>query len=81
MCVLLLLQVSVSGALGTPLQLQLTDGAGRTAVADTGEVCLSAAVNRALSEADVVAAIGQLGDNTLAPSAVDVSGLDLSQGG
>lgn len=51
------------------------------AVADTGDVLLSAAVNRALGEADVVAAIGQLGDNTLTPSAVDISGLDLSQGG
>ena len=51
------------------------------AVADTGEVVLSAAVKRALSEADVAAAVGQLGANTLAPADIDVSGLDLSQGG
>lgn len=51
------------------------------AVADTGEVVLSAAVKRALSEADVAAAVGQLGANTLAPADIDVSGLNLSQGG
>lgn len=50
------------------------------AVADTGDVLLSAAVKRALSAVDVVAAVGQLGDNTLTPSDIDVSGLDLSQG-
>jgi hypothetical protein len=43
-------------------------------------VLLSAAVKRALSEADVAAAVGQLGDNTLAPSHIDVSRLDLDQG-
>lgn len=33
-CVLGCVQVSVSGALGAPLQLQLTDGKGRTAGVD-----------------------------------------------
>ena len=52
-----------------------------SAEADTGGVVLSAAVKRALSPEDVVAAVGQLGDNTLAPAGVDMSGLDLDQGG
>jgi hypothetical protein len=49
-------------------------------VADTGEVLLSAAVKRALSEEDVTAAVGQLGDNTLTPADIDMSGLDLNSG-
>jgi hypothetical protein len=40
-----------------------------------------AASNRALTAEDVVAAVGQLGDNSLAPAGVDVSGLALEQGG
>lgn len=48
--------------------------------ADTEDVLLSAAVTKALSEADVVAAVGQLGDNTLTPAHIDMSGLCLDQG-
>jgi hypothetical protein len=48
--------------------------------ADTGSVLLQQAAQRPLSEADVVASVGQLGDNTLAPASVDVSGLQLDQG-
>jgi hypothetical protein len=29
---------------------------------------------------DVIAAVGQLGDNTLGPQSVDLSGLDLAAG-
>jgi hypothetical protein len=50
------------------------------AVADTGEVLLSAAVKRALSQEDVTAAVGQLGANTLTPAHIDMSGLDLEAG-
>jgi hypothetical protein len=50
------------------------------AVADTGDVVLSLAVKRHLSEEDVVAAVGQLGDNTLAPAGIDVSELQLDEG-
>jgi hypothetical protein len=74
------LQVHVFGSLGTPLQLQLTDPDGNTVAADTGSVLLQQASQRPLSEADVAAAIGQLGDNALAPACVDVSGLQLQQG-
>jgi hypothetical protein len=75
-----MLQVRVSGSLGSPLQLQLTDPDGNTVTADTGSVLLQQAAQRPLSEADVVASVGQLGDNTLAPASVDVSGLLLDQG-
>jgi hypothetical protein len=51
-----------------------------SAVADTGDVLLSPAIKRPLSEEDVVSAVGQLGDNTLAPADIDVSGLNLDQG-
>jgi hypothetical protein len=74
------LQVHVSGSLGSPLQLQLTDPDGNTVTADTGSVLLQQATQRPLSEADVLAGVGQLGDNTLAPASVDVSGLQLEQG-
>jgi len=50
------------------------------AVADTGDVLLSPAVKRTLSPADVVAAIGQLGDNTLAPADINMHDLALDQG-
>jgi hypothetical protein len=72
--------VHVSGSLGSPLQLQLTDPDGHTVTTDTGTVLLQQAAQRPLSEADVVASVGQLGDNTLAPASVDVSGLQLDQG-
>lgn len=74
------LQVHVSGALGTALQLQLTDQDGNSVAADTGSVLLQQAAQRPLSEEEVAAAVGQLGDNTLIPSCVDVSGLQLQQG-
>jgi hypothetical protein len=51
------------------------------AAADSGDVLLSAAVKRALSGADVEAAVGKLGDNTLAPANIDMSALDLDAGG
>jgi hypothetical protein len=41
---------------------------------------LTAAVKRPLTAADVAAAVGQLGDNTLAPSTIDMSQLDLDAG-
>jgi hypothetical protein len=77
---LTILQVHVSGSLGHPLQLQLTDPQGNTVTADTGSVLLQQAAQRPLAEADVVASVGQLGDNTLAPACVDVSSLQLQQG-
>lgn len=70
----------MTGSLGTPLQLQLTDPQGNTASADTGDIQLQAASKRALTAADVEAAVGQLGDNSLAPAGIDLSGLALDQG-
>jgi hypothetical protein len=40
----------------------------------------SASDSSGLSGNNVVASVGQLGDNTLAPASVDVSGLQLDQG-
>jgi hypothetical protein len=48
--------------------------------ADTSSLLLQQAAQRPMSEADVVANVGQLGDNTVAPASVDVSGLQLDQG-
>eukprot|EP00878_Enallax_costatus_P036252 GHUV01040652.1.p1 GENE.GHUV01040652.1~~GHUV01040652.1.p1 ORF type:complete len:219 (+),score=71.18 GHUV01040652.1:243-899(+) len=74
------MQVCVSGSLGSPLSLTLIDADSHTVTADTGAVLLQAAANRPLTRDDVVAAVGQLGDNTLTPADVDVSGLALEQG-
>jgi putative protease len=72
--------VAVSGAIGKPLQLQLTDDQGLVAVADTGEVLLQPAKQRVMSERDVVEGVGQLGDNVLQPKTLDMTGLQLDQG-
>ena len=72
--------VAVSGAIGKPLQLQLTDDQGLVAVADTGEVVLQPAKQRGMSEKDVWEGVGQLGDNVLQPASLDMSGLQLQQG-
>ncbi|KAF8065609.1 LHT2 [Scenedesmus sp. PABB004] len=73
-------QVAVSGAVGAPLALTLTDPAGNTVSADTGGVALARAAKRAMTADDVAAGVGQLGDNALAPASIDVSGLALDQG-
>lgn len=74
------LQVSVSGSVGSPLTLTLADADGRSVTADTGDVLLQPAAKRPMSADDVVAAVGQLGDNVLTPESVDVSGLAYKQG-
>lgn len=76
-----LLQVAVSGQLGQPLTLTVTDNDGHTASADSGDVVLQPASKRPMTHDDVVAAVGQMGDNVLTPAAIDVSGLALDQGG
>jgi hypothetical protein len=73
--------VTIRGELGQPLQLELTDAAGRRAVADTGDQLLQAARKAPMTQQDVIAAVGQLGDNTLAPASWDLTGLRLDQGG
>jgi hypothetical protein len=70
----------VSGRLGEPLLVQLTDSDGNHAVASTAPVLLQAASNRPMTAADAESAISQLGDNTLTPAAIDLSGLELDQG-
>lgn len=71
----------MSGRVGCPLSLTLTDADGNTATADSGDVLLQPAAKRFMTHEDVLAAVGQLGDNVLMPASVDVSGLALDQGG
>eukprot|EP00775_Hariotina_reticulata_P002853 gene2853-3146_t len=73
-------QVVVSGSLGELLQVQLTDADGNCVAASTDPVVLQAASSRPMTSADVESAVGQLGDNTLTPAGIDLSGLDLEQG-
>jgi hypothetical protein len=73
--------VTICGELGQPLQLELVDAAGRRAVADTGEQVLQAARKAPMTQQDVMAAVGQLGDNSLAPASWNLTGLRLDQGG
>lgn len=70
----------VSGRLGEPLRMQLTDADGICTAASTAPVVLQAASSRPMTSADVESAVGQLGDNTLTPAGIDLSGLDLEQG-
>ena len=74
------LQVSVLGSLDTALSLTLTDADGHSVTANTGSVLLQPAAKRPMTQDDVIAAVGQLGDNVLAPVNVNISGLALEQG-
>jgi hypothetical protein len=71
--------VRASGRVGAPLTLELADAEGHAASASTA-VALQAAAKRPLSAEDVAAAVGQLGENTLAVGELDLSGLDLATG-
>jgi len=72
--------VCVSGEQGSPLVLTLSDDAGNVATAAT-DVPLQPAQQRSMTAADVERGVGQLGDNVLLPTGLDLSGLALSQGG
>lgn len=70
----------VSGALGAPLVVTLTDAKGRAAQAATSEP-LQPASKRPLDAAAVADAIGNLGGTTLRLRTLDLGGLDLAAPG
>ena len=67
-----LVDVTLSGALGEPLTVTVTDGRGRAAAEQTA-ACLEAASGEPLSEQALKKAVGQLGGTPLAAARVDVS--------
>ena len=71
-------QVVISGSIGTPLEVILIDGDGRKGVGRTAS-SLQTASSRPISRADLLKAVGLLGDSPYALDSldeIDTSGLD-----
>ena len=75
-----LVDVALSGEVGEPLTVKVTDGRGRSASAQT-EAVLEAATGEGLGEAAVAKAVGQLGGSPLLLRHLDVDGALAAGGG
>ena len=75
-----LVDVALSGEVGEPLTVKVTDGRGRSASAQT-EAVIEAAAGEGLGEAAVAKAVGQLGGSPLLLRHLDVDGALAAGGG
>ena len=75
-----LVDVALSGDVGEPLTVKVTDGRGRSASTQT-EAVIEAATGEGLGEAAVAKAVGQLGGSPLLLRHLDVDGALAAGGG